>query len=196
MENEGCSSFNTHSDKECQACTESADYIVSVNFSCNRYISKDSNFCDAEIQTDIPQTGTIKIPNNKQYKNVSCEVRKNFIDKSVGNDSTDRQCIMSNGFVGVDLIKTDEQLIDLAGVSMDNFLLLCKRLDNLKKSEDLSGDNSKINTENRLLIFLIKMKTGLSFSAMSVLFSVHRTRAVAFRLCIRRGGSIRYVMNR
>lgn len=36
-------------------------------------------------------------------------------------------------------------------------------------------DRVTVNVENRLLIFLIKMKTGLSFSAISVLFSVHRS---------------------
>lgn len=37
------------------------------------------------------------------------------------------------------------------------------------------SDKCKVSKENRLLIFLMKMKTGLTFSAISVLFAVHRT---------------------
>ena len=159
----------TYADKECQVICEPAERIVSTNFSCNRYIYNE-NFAEAEIQTEIPEISVIKIPNRKQNKDVCCAtIQKHFSDKSVGNDFPDKLSIASEGFTGVTSIKNDEQLIDLAGVSIETFIFLLNRL------SDQPGENYKITKENRLLIFLCKIKTGLTFSALSVLFSVHRT---------------------
>lgn len=71
-------------------------------------------------------------------------------------------------FEGFSSIKNEEELMDLAGVSRDNFELL------LKRTPD-SYCNSGISKEDRLLIFLVKLKTGLTYSAIGVLFGVHRT---------------------
>lgn len=35
--------------------------------------------------------------------------------------------------------------------------------------------NSSIDNQNKLLIFLIKMKHGLTFTSIGVLFNIHRT---------------------
>lgn len=36
------------------------------------------------------------------------------------------------------------------------------------------SEKCHVSKENRLLIFLMKMKTGLTFEAISVLFGVHQ----------------------
>ena len=64
-------------------------------------------------------------------------------------------------------ICNDEQLINLTGVTFNNFQLLLKTL--------ATNHKYSISKEDRLFIFLIKVKTSLTFSALSVLFGVHRT---------------------
>ena len=64
-------------------------------------------------------------------------------------------------------IKNSDQLIDLAGVSYQTYKLFLKMMPKLEKY--------KVSTENRLLIFFCKLKTGLTYSALGLLFSVHRT---------------------
>lgn len=58
-------------------------------------------------------------------------------------------------------------MLDLGGVNLNTFDLLLKILG---KTEGI-----KISKKNRLLIFLFKMKLGIPFSALEVLFGVHRT---------------------
>jgi len=69
-------------------------------------------------------------------------------------------------FTGIESVETDDQL---AGVTFENFQFLLRRL-----TEDCA-DNCKISEKKGLFIFLIKMKTGMTFSAISILFCVHRT---------------------
>lgn len=64
-------------------------------------------------------------------------------------------------------VTNDEQLTDLAGVTFDHFYFLMEKFDVTEKI--------KISKDIRLLIFLFKMKTGLTFSAISAIFSMHRT---------------------
>ena len=45
----------------------------------------------------------------------------------------------------------------------------------LKILEVAEAENRQISKENRLFMFLVKFKTGLTFSTMSVIFCKHRT---------------------
>ncbi|XP_024890187.1 uncharacterized protein LOC112466354 [Temnothorax curvispinosus] len=141
------------------------------SFMCNRYITNGSNCkCDAEVQTDIVTVNhqTI-ILNPRKFRNKKCgTTQQTFVNRAVGPDyesvqDNDTTCLSYAS------VKKDEQLLDLAGVTHNNFKFLLKRI------HDATGSNTKISKENRLFIFLIKMKTGLTFSAISVLFNVHRT---------------------
>lgn len=136
-------------------------------FICNRYIYGD-NSCDAEIQTEIHKpTGVVIINNTKKLKSKTCGTpQKVFIHRAVGPDSAVDE-ISDNKLCFQGSVTNDEQLTDLAGVSFDHFNFLIKKLDTTEKI--------KISKEIRLLIFLFKMKTGLTFSAISAIFSVHRT---------------------
>lgn len=76
-------------------------------------------------------------------------------------------------------------MIDLAGVSFENFEFLLRRVSSSKKCV--------VSTKDRLLIFLMKMTTGLTFSALDVLFSVHRTTVsrIFFEILQKLAGAIR-----
>ncbi|XP_063236328.1 uncharacterized protein LOC134538769 [Bacillus rossius redtenbacheri] len=91
---------------------------------------------------------------------------KKRYDKSSG---TSDMCNEIQGFQGYPSISDETELRDLTGVTFAVFNLLLTLLLNQTQSY------SKISKENRLLIFLMKMKTGLSYSAMRVMFGVHRT---------------------
>ena len=71
-------------------------------------------------------------------------------------------------FKGFASIENDEQVLDMAGVTLDNMQFLLKRV------QDVS-DKCQISKEDRLFIFLTKIKTRMTLSAIGVLFSVHRT---------------------
>lgn len=139
------------------------------SFMCNRYITNNSK-CDAEVQTDIVIVNCQSvILNPRKFKNKNCGTTpKTFVDQAVGPDSEQINA-GSNSFSGFISVKDNEQLLDLAGVTFNNFRFLLKRFDHN------SGHNCKVSKENRLLIFLLKIKTGLTFAAISVLFNVHRT---------------------
>lgn len=86
-------------------------------------------------------------------------------DQCVGNDDV----LECNGFHGCKSVRTDNQELNcLTGVTLDRFALLLSFLINVYK-------NCKLNTESRLLLFLIKIKLGLSFSAIGVVFQLQHT---------------------
>lgn len=148
-------------DQECQIdFYHSNSDINSQTFTCNRYVKDD--LCHAETQTEIVQdTRSIKIHiGNKKFVDKECGTpEKTFVDKESQADSKH-----FNGFISV---TKDQEIIDLAGVSFENFDFLLTRMSTPKKYI--------VSKKDRLLIFLMKMKTGLTFSALGVLFSVHRT---------------------
>ncbi|CAD6233430.1 GSCOCG00007189001-RA-CDS [Cotesia congregata] len=132
---------------------------MAKTFICNRYIYNDKN--DAEVQTSITEhiESKWKIPT------------KNFSEKSCGTDHMIRvdKCVATGNkcFCGFKSIRKDDQLMELAGVTFNNFDFLLKKMSSMNKC--------LISNEDRLLIFLMKIKTGLTFSTLSALFDVHRT---------------------
>lgn len=71
-------------------------------------------------------------------------------------------------FTGFPSIQTDDEVKDIAGVTMSTFRFLLLHTKN-------PPPKSPITKKQRLLIFLVKMKTGLTFSAIGIFFSLHRT---------------------
>ena len=159
----------TFIDQGCQVNTyySDPDTEPSNTFICNRlmYIN---GFCDAETQTDIIQcTKLVVVPNRKKLKDKKCGTSLKLVDQSTQYDLKN-DVPQKKHFEGFASIENDEQMVDLAGVTLDNMQFLLKRI------QDVS-DKCKISKEDRLFIFLTKIKTGMTFSAISVLFSVHRT---------------------
>lgn len=138
-------------------------------FTCIIYANQ-TDSRDVEIQTEIQKLATVRVPNQKQFKDKQCGTpEKTFVDQAVGpsieNDNELRSHYFS-GFVSLN----HEQLLDLTGVRFSNFQFLRNKL-----KKYVNSNNSKMSVEDRLLIFLIKIKTGLTFAAISVFFPVHRT---------------------
>ena len=94
---------------------------------------------------------------------------KTFEDKLVGPNISIAEENESQYFSGIKSVKNDEQLLDLTGVTFANFNFLSKRL------EVVEAENLQISKENRFFMFIVKINTGLTFSAMSVIFCKHWT---------------------
>lgn len=131
------------------------DYNI---FICNRV--EYNNCCTAETQADL----YIRHSNKKQF------IQPKYVDKQCGNEITyTDKCIgpvddgssrlkCTNGFHGRESISCDMAMLDLAGVTLATFQFLLNLLPENSKE--------KLSKENRLLLFLIKMKVGLTASAL------------------------------
>ncbi|KAK0073141.1 hypothetical protein PV325_010211 [Microctonus aethiopoides] len=150
--------WNEKVDKDCQVNFLSDSNEVGKTFISNRYMYMNAEKCDAEIQTEINDIKDKIITNRKKYEDKTC----NTLIKNLSAQSTETSEII---FLGFKSISKDEQLTDLAAVTFNNFKFLLKRT---------STHKCTVAKEDRLLIFLMKIKTGLTFSALSVLFSIHR----------------------
>lgn len=100
--------------------------------------------------------------NTSAARNLSSKLS---VDKKVGVDSEMEMC---NGFHGYDSVKEDDELNSLGGVCFKRFSLL-------RGLMETSHHNDKLTFENKLFLFLMKIKLGLSYCALGVLFGVHRT---------------------
>jgi len=82
-----------------------------------------------------------------------------------GPDSNEISYLSRESFKGFESITNEKRLISLTGTSFCVFNLL---LSFLKPTLNINS----VKKENRLLIFLIKIKLGISYSAISVLFGI------------------------
>lgn len=76
-------------------------------------------------------------------------------------------CLNMNSFLGYHSITNESQLKDLTSTTFKVF--------NLPLSFISDSCYSTVSKENRLMIFLIKIKLGISYSAIGVLFNINRT---------------------
>ncbi|OXU16250.1 hypothetical protein TSAR_010167 [Trichomalopsis sarcophagae] len=164
----------TYADKECQVyiCVNTSERIEKT-FICNSYTSSNTSCRDVEIQTEITGSNNVvqvqPIMTPKTFKNKKCGTPdKTYVDQSLDPISVEEMNDQGH-FAGISSIKTNQQLLDLAGVTFNNFNFLFNRL-----RKNSSVNNFKVSKKDKLFIFLVKVKTGLTFSAIGVLFSVHR----------------------
>ena len=151
-------------DQETQVCSEDLNItndnseIERILISCTRIIDVQATQNHVDIQVDI------HFPIQQQFSDNSTETEKKILyDKFT--EAEDNIC-----FQGFATIKDNEGgLKSLCGVSKNAFNLL------LKMCPKTNCEKRKISYENRLTIFLMKMKLNLTFSALSVLFNIHRT---------------------
>ncbi|KAJ8674935.1 hypothetical protein QAD02_010721 [Eretmocerus hayati] len=156
-------------DAECQVYTEMKPERATESFTCIRYYHADGTV-DAEVQTDIEPCKIVNFQNKKSVKlqDQKCGTRHiEYSDACVGPNEP-RLEGKSSGFIGVPSIRSEREYLSLAGVSPKNFQFLMNQINHSEKSRT-------ITKENKLLMFLMKMKCGLSFTAISCIFSVHRT---------------------
>lgn len=139
-------------------------------FICNRI--RENEVCEAETQANLHFSSKLTLLGKcKTVTDKGCGTDICYTDKMVGPDPLDLnkssllQC--DNGFHGFKSLEDDHDLLDLAGVNFNTFRLLLKIVGDFKET--------KLTKENRLLVFLLKMKLGITFSAIGVLFGIHRT---------------------
>ncbi|KAK0177007.1 hypothetical protein PV328_001099 [Microctonus aethiopoides] len=133
-------------DHACQVSIIFRDSISepTKSFTCNRYSFKEES-SDAEVQTDIYKGDIVVIPSQKMNKHKKCGTpHKEFVDASIGPDSEFSQCKsdVKNYFGGYASIKNVEQLLDLAGVTEENF-------DTLLEYVKPTSDHCKIHKKDR-----------------------------------------------
>lgn len=153
----------------CRSITCQTDEVSSnipnepTYFFCN--LRCDNGVCTAELQVHIHE---------KKSVDKMCEVDLPVFKKTVKDFSCDpidqeERLLLCQGFHGMTSITTDESLSSLAGVSFATFSYILGKLPDYK--------TTKMDKKTRLLLTLMKLKTGLTFTALSVMFSIHRTTA-------------------
>ena len=163
---------------ECQTYVCNADIIQFIKdrsetsetplnyFLCN--LKYENNMYCAEVQVNL-NPKFVNIANKKDTNSIVIKsddyIKGNYEKKSAvcHNDPKDYS------FCGIKSIKTDSDLMDLTGVNFETFYLLYSFIPSFTKS--------KWDSENKLLMVFMKLKTGLTFSALGVLLGVHRTTA-------------------
>lgn len=166
----------TRDDKMTQVDVFTVDNTSPFGTSVVIFSGKDrcDGICHAETQIYTPtdRRGDLKIVKKRNTAEKSCCTTVKCLDVGVGPDVSDvkkhLECL--TGFHGFSSIRTDK-LLHLCGVTIDTFNLLLEISPN-----DIQ--EKKISRENCLVIFLAKLKLGISFSALGVIFQVDR-RTVA-----------------
>lgn len=111
--------------------------------------------------------------NNNVGTQASVNLNLNFskpksAEKSCGVDSSNTSsCLSCLSFHGYNSIQSENALKDITGVTFKIFNFLLSLLPQTNRTI--------ISTENTLLIMLMKIKLGLTYSALGTFFSVHRT---------------------
>jgi len=132
-------------------CTQVTFDVPDDNF----IFSCDLNGNSANTQVSIP----------KSFHNF---IKPTMVEKSCGLDFEQSTfCFSKITFHGYDSIKSENSLKDLTGT---NFQIFNFFLGLLPQSNRLI-----ISKENTLLIFLMKLKLGLTYSSLSTFFSILRT---------------------
>ncbi|XP_060845742.1 uncharacterized protein LOC132925355 [Rhopalosiphum padi] len=128
----------------------SFDFDGTENFTFECTFTKTN--CDVMTQACLPVT----------YNNTF--QKPNTVDISCGPDTS---FVNLNYFSGFHSILNETQLKDLTGTTFKIFSLLLSLIPD--------SSNSSVTKENRLLIFLLKIKLGITYSAISVLFNINPT---------------------
>lgn len=147
----------------CQAngsSSENDNHILLPYFFCT--LINSNGVCTAEVQVNIV---------SKVMADKNCEVNiptATTVMKDFSCNPLEQNSMMlCPGFHGISSLKTEGDLISLSGVTFPVFDMLL----NLLPDHQSSG----INKKTKLLITLMKLKTGLRFSVLSVIFQIHRT---------------------
>lgn len=111
-----------------------------------------------KLDNDVSTQACLPITYNKTFE------KPNTNDISCGPDIPLGNL---NYFTGFHSISNELQLKDLTGTTYKVFNLLLSLIP--------ISCNSSVTKENRLLIFLLKIKLGITYSAISVLFNLNRT---------------------
>lgn len=134
-------------------CTQVSFDVIENNFIFN---------CEFEGNNAGTQ---VTIPNNFVTLN-----KPKTEDQSCGIESLDQKsCLSCNTFQGFQSIESEQSLKDIIGITFKIFDFLLSLIPYNIDSQTI------LSKENFLLIFSMKLKLGLTYSASGVFFKVHRT---------------------
>jgi len=126
-----------------------------------------------EISTEVEHYAT-----ETPVKDASHESLGDIPDNSITLDGVLAKTVSSGAnhriccFMGADsLLDNEESLKDLTGVSMNVFALLIGILPTEFETQ------KELSWKNKLVCFLMKLKWGITYNALGVLFGVHGTTA-------------------
>jgi len=147
---------------------ENTSQMSSVNVSIQVCFDVDDNqdftfHCSFE-GNNVSTQASIPLTSNSNLNFTKCKLS----DKACGVDSSNSlSCLSCEAFHGFESIKTENALKDLTGTTFPIFNILLKLMPPSKRFS--------ITKENELLLFLMKLKLGITYSALSVMFGIHRT---------------------
>lgn len=144
------------------------------------------------VKADDPEIGSVSVacqckfdvPKSEQFRfestfypenetSTQCDIIavKTFVsteEKCVGpDDNVPIKCV--EGFHGYKSLKSDEEISNISGLDFERFKFFLSLI-----SVSTHG-NGKMSAENKLLLFFMKIKLGVTYCALSVLFGNHRS---------------------
>ncbi|XP_043267041.1 uncharacterized protein [Venturia canescens] len=127
-------------------------------------------FCWQNSVTNEASTQTSIVLTNKCQVKVSIPLPKKTKNVCIGPNYP-----LKMGFAGFEDIKDDTTMKQLGGISLSFFHVLLAFIQPQEKGQP--AFYRILNGKNRLLLFLMKMKLGLSFGAIGCIFKVSKTTA-------------------
>ena len=143
-------------DVPCQVCFIDGEPLNDLNIDyaiCN--LRTENGICCAETQ--------ISSQNNRGRWNYAKSKDQSPKSELLSNIS----CLQEINFNGIASIHYTDELLDMCGVDFDVFNLLLADLPPMARVT--------ISPSNRLLIFLMKLKQGISYNTLSILFNLPLT---------------------
>jgi len=126
--------------------------------------NQDSTFHCSFEGNNVSTQASIPLSSNRNLN----FTKSKLSDKACGVDSSNSlSCLSYEAFHGFESIKTENELKDLTGTTFPIFNILLKLMPPSKRFS--------ITKENELLLFLMKLKLGITYSALSVMFGIRRT---------------------
>ncbi|XP_075554738.1 uncharacterized protein LOC142587540 isoform X1 [Dermacentor variabilis] len=122
-------------------------------------LTRDDEGCPRPLKEDLTSAGTLRLETSAQSDD------QQMVTRAVGPHT--RSCY----FAGYEsIVSAPDALRSLCGVDSNAFSLLLSLLPAVSERTD-------VTIENKLLMFLMKMKLGVSFAAIGVMFGVHESTA-------------------
>ncbi|XP_043286594.1 uncharacterized protein [Venturia canescens] len=160
----GLNETPTEAGSTCIACQTDACDNEGASAEGNTFWSWNNDKNEASTQTNI----YIGKPNKNER--IIVKELKTVADKSCGPDD-----IFHYGFSGFSDIGSNKTMLQLGGVSLIFFNVLLNLI--TVKTDGQPAYYRVLNKQNRLLLFLMKMKLGISFSGLACFFKIHESTA-------------------
>lgn len=144
---------------------------VSIQTDPDNTISDDISFCyvwQDSLSCEVSTQTFINIKNSTQHAKETKFIVPKLVAKKDARVGLDEP--YKSGFMGFADLSSDSDMKSMGGISLSVFKILLQFI--------IPGEHQQpkyyktLNSENRLLLFLMKMKLGLTFAVLGILFHV------------------------